>query len=81
MHRAYTSLRRFVARRGWEKNNRNTVRMPDTEPGEVAEMDFGRLGMLWDPESGRKRLAWVMVIVLSYSRHCFVWPMFRQQLS
>jgi hypothetical protein len=22
-----------------------------------------------------------MVIVLSYSRHCFVWPMFRQQLS
>ncbi len=78
---AYTSLRRFVARRGWGKNNQSTVRMPDTEPGEVAEMDFGRLGMLWDPENGRKRLAWVMVIVLSYSRHCFVWPMFRQQLS
>jgi hypothetical protein len=78
---AYTSLRRFVARRGWGKNNQSTVRMPDTEPGEVAEMDFGRLGMLWDPESGRKILAWVMVIVLSYSRHCFVWPMFRQQLS
>lgn len=78
---AYTSLRRFIARRGWGKNNQSTVRMPDTKPGEVAEMDFGRLGMLWDPESGRKRLAWVMVIVLSYSRHCFVWPMFRQQLS
>jgi transposase len=77
----YTSLRRFVARRGWSKNNQNTVRMPDTEPGEVAEMDFGRLGMLWDPDSGRKRLVWFMVIVLSYSRHCFVWPMFRQQLS
>jgi transposase len=76
----YTSLRRFVARRGWSKNSQNTVRMPDTEPGEVAEMDFGRLGMLWDPESGRKRLAWVLVIVLCYSRHCFVWPMFRQQL-
>ncbi|MEI6186536.1 MAG: IS21 family transposase [Dehalococcoidia bacterium] len=77
----YTSLRRFVARRGWGHNNQCTVRMPDTEPGEVAEMDFGRLGMLWDPESERKRLAWAMVIVLSYSRHCFVWPMFRQQLS
>src|SRR5450756_2051788 len=34
-----------------------------------------------DPDSGRKRLVWFMVIVLSYSRHCFVWPMFRQQLS
>jgi hypothetical protein len=78
---AYTSLRRFVARKGWGQNNQSTVRMPDTEPGEMAEMDFGRLGMLWDPESERKRLAWAMVIVLSYSRHCFVWPMFRQQLS
>jgi len=78
---AYTSLRRFVARRGWRENNRYTVRMADTAPGEVAEMDFGRLGYMWDPESGRKRLVWVMVIVLGYSRHSFVWPLFRQQLA
>jgi len=78
---AYTSLRRFVARRGWGKNNRNTVRLADTEPGEVAEMDFGRLGYVWDPDSGRKRLVWVMVIVLAYSRHSFVWPLFHQQMA
>ena len=77
----YNSLRRFVRRRGWSKSNRTTVRMPDTEPGDVAEMDFGRLGMVWDAESGRRRLVWVMVIVLAYSRHTFVWPLFRQQLS
>jgi len=77
----YTSLRRFIARRGWGKHSRDTVRLADTEPGEVAEMDFGRLGMVWDPDSGRKRLAWMMVIVLSYSRHSFVWPMFQQQLA
>ncbi len=78
---AYTSLRRFIARRGWGKNNRTTVRLADTEPGEVAEMDFGRLGMVWDSDSGRKRLVWVMVIVLAYSRHSFVWPLFRQQMA
>jgi transposase len=78
---AYTSLRRFIARRGWGENNRDTVRLADTAPGEVAEMDFGRLGMVWDPDSGRKRLVWVMVIVLAYSRHSFVWPLFRQQLA
>ena len=44
-------------------------------------MDFGRLGMAWDPESGRRRLVWAMVIVLAYSRHSFVWPLFRQQLA
>jgi transposase len=78
---AYTSLRRFIARRGWSRNSQGTVRLPDTAPGEVAEMDFGRLGMIWDPDSGRKRLAWVMIIVLAYSRHSFVWPLFRQQLA
>jgi len=78
---AYTSLRRFIARRGWGKNSRDTVRLADTGPGEVAEMDFGRLEMVWDPDSGRKRLVWVMVIVLAYSRHSFVWPLFRQQLA
>ena len=78
---SYTSLRRFISRRGWDKNSGATVRMADTAPGEVAEMDFGRLGMLWDPESGRRRLVWALVIVLAYSRHCFVWPLFRQQLA
>jgi len=78
---AYTSLRRFIGRRGWGKNNRDTVRMADTEPGEMAEMDFGRLGYVWDSDSGRRRLVWCMVVVLAYSRHSFVWPLFRQQLA
>jgi transposase len=78
---AYTSLRRFIARRGWGKSSRTTVRLADTEPGQVSEMDFGRLGMVWDPDTGRRRLVWAMVIVLAYSRHCFVWPLFRQQLT
>jgi hypothetical protein len=55
--------------------------MADTMPGEVAEADFGRLGMIWDPESGRRRLTWGMLIVLSYSRHSFLWPLFSQQLG
>ncbi|MDP2937439.1 MAG: IS21 family transposase [Chloroflexota bacterium] len=78
---AYTSLRRFIAKRGWGKNSHVTVRLADTPPGEVAEMDFGRLGMVWDPDSGRRRLVWALVVVLAYSRHCFVWPLFRQQLA
>ncbi len=79
---SYNSLRRFVARRGWSrKNSHTTVRMADTKPGEVAEMDFGRLGLMLDPETGRRRVVWALVIVLGYSRHSFVWPMFQQQLG
>ena len=45
---SYTSLRRFVARQGLSRNKRSTVRVSDTAPGEAAEMDFGRLGLIWD---------------------------------
>jgi len=78
----YMSLRRFVLRKGWlGKSSQTTVRMADTEPGEVAEADFGRLGLVWDPQSGRKRQAWGMLTVLGYSRHSFLWPVFGQQLG
>src|SRR3972149_2979482 len=79
---AYMSLRRFVIRKGWlGKSTRTTVRMADTDPGEVAEADFGRLGLMWDQQSGRRRQAWGMVTVLGYSRHEFLWPLFSQQLA
>ena len=77
----YSSLRRFVIRNGWGRSNRTTARMEDTEPGQVAEMDFGRLGVMWDNQSGRKRLALGMVVTLAYSRHHFLWPLFGQTLD
>jgi len=76
----YSSLRRFVIRNGWGRSPRATVRMEDTEPGQMAEMDFGRLGVMLDNQSGRKRLALGMVVTLAYSRHHFLWPLFGQTL-
>jgi len=78
---AYSSLYRFVIRNGWGRSARATVRMEDTEPGQMAEMDFGRLGLMLDHESGRKRLALGMVVTLGYSRHHFLWPLFGQTLA
>ena len=78
---AYSSLHRFVARRNWRGRSRSTVRMEDTPPGEVAELDFGRLGLIQDPETGRRRTAWALIVVLAHSRHSFVWPTFSQKLE
>ena len=55
--------------------------MTQSAPGEVAEMDFGRLGLIWDPTTGRRRVVWALIILLSYSRHSFVWPTFSQKLA
>ena len=46
---SYSSLRRFIVKRNWGSRSVRTVRMADTAPGEVAEVDFGRLGMITDP--------------------------------
>ncbi len=78
---SYASLLRFVDRRNWRRRSRVTVRMEDTAPGEVAEVDFGRLGLIYDPDSGRRRTVWALIVVLGYSRHCFLWPTFSQKLE
>ncbi|MBK8943146.1 MAG: transposase family protein [Polyangiaceae bacterium] len=36
------------------------------------------MGLMLDPETGRKRRLWVLVVTLSFSRLQFVWPTFRQ---
>ena len=75
------SLRRFILRRNWLRRNPRMVRMDESPPGEVAEMDFGRLGYIHDPDSGRRRTVWALMVVLVYSRHCFLWPTHSQRLD
>ena len=78
---SYASLQRFVARRRWRRPRRLTVRMEDTPPGEVAEMDFGRLGLVHDPKTGRRRAVYALLVVLGYSRHSFLWATHSQKLE
>ena len=78
---SYTSLRRFLQRRNWRRRSIRTVRMENTPPGEVAELDFGRLGYIQDQESGRRRAVWALLVVLAHSRHSFLWPTFGQTLE
>jgi transposase len=69
----YSSLHRFAVKHcGFSERGRVTVRMAGCEPGELAEVDFGRLGLVPHPESGRRRTLWAMPVVLGYSRHEYV---------
>lgn len=51
----------------------------ETAPGDVAQVDFGYAGHLWDPDSKALRRAWVFVMVLGYSRHLFAQVVFDQK--
>jgi transposase len=55
-----------------------TVRVADGEPGDELQVDFGRLGFLVDPATGRRRTVHGLIFTACYSRHCFVWLTHRQ---
>ncbi len=50
---------------------------PPVDPGDEAQVDYGYLGAWVDPATGRRRRVWAFSMVLSYSRHLFVWPTLR----
>jgi hypothetical protein len=55
--------------------------MAECEPGELAEIDFGRLGLVADPERGGRRVAWALVVILVHSRHQYVHITFSQKIA
>ena len=50
----------------------------ETPPGEIAQVDFGYAGMVFDPKTRTKRRAWLFVMVLGCSRHMFCRVVFDQ---
>jgi len=56
----------------------STVRVADGEPGGECQVDFGRMGLIADPDSGKQRVCQALIFTAAYSRHCFVWLSFTQ---
>lgn len=81
VHVSYMALYRFVLDHGWLPQHGGTVRMAATKPGEVAEVDFGYLGRIAEPDTGRLRKAWAFVVVLVFSRHMHVTITFKQDIG
>ena len=63
---SYSSLRRFCDRKGLRtKRNQSTVRIQDPDPGQVVELDFGKLGTIFDRDAGRQRTVHALVLVMA----------------
>jgi hypothetical protein len=59
----------------------STVRVADGEPGDELQVDFGRLGRICDPDTGKQRNLWALVFTPVVSRFSFVWLTHRQTLD
>lgn len=69
---SYSSLHRFAMRECGFGGQASTVRMADVAAGELAEVDFGRLGLIYDPKAERRRVCHALIVTLVHSRHQYV---------
>jgi transposase len=78
---SYAALYRFARKFcGLARTAAIAVRRRESEPGEVAEVDFGRLGLFQELGSNRPRLLWAFIMTLNHSRLTCIVPTFGQDL-
>lgn len=75
---SYSAVRRYVAQ--LRPAEPEVVLRVHTAPGEEAQVDFGSVGQLYDPDSGQVRRAYVFVATLCYSRHQYAELVFDQKM-
>ncbi|MCP4543374.1 MAG: IS21 family transposase, partial [Chloroflexi bacterium] len=75
---SYSSVRRYVHK--LRPAEPKVVVRVHTAPGEETQVDFGSVGQLYDPNSGRARRAYVFVATLCYSRHQYAELVFDQKV-
>lgn len=73
------SLRRYL-KRHFPASSQTTVHL-DVSPGSQVQVDFGYVGLMKDPQSGKLRKAQAFIMTLSYSRHRFVRFVFREDVK
>lgn len=75
---SYSAVRRYV--RHLEPEAVEAYIRVHTAPGEEMQVDFGAVGQLFDPASGRIRTAYAFVATLCYSRHQYTELVFDQKV-
>jgi len=78
-----SSVKRFCARIRKEKGiSADDVAIPvETLPGQVAQVDFGYVGRIYDRATGRSRKAWIFIMTLGFSRRMFACLTFDQKVE
>jgi transposase len=77
----YRTLHRFCVECCGFGRSTATVRVADGDPGVECQIDFARMGLIDDPETGRRRVAQALIFTAVYSRHTFVWLTYSQTLA
>lgn len=67
---SYSSLKRVA--RQWNPPTRGATWRHETPPGLQTQIDYGKMGLLYDPAAGRNRVVYAFIATLSWSRYKYV---------
>ena len=75
---SYSSFKRFIHENGIvHKKSEITCRF-EAEPGEQVQIDYGKMGLIYDPLAKKNRTVYAFIGTLGYSRHKFIEFVFSQ---
>ena len=77
----YRTVHRYAEQRCGLRATRTTVRVLDGDPGVECQVDFARMGLITDVETGQRRAVHALIFTAVYSRHMFVYLTHSQTLT
>ncbi len=69
----YRTLHRFAVERCGFGRRQSTVRVADGDPGAECQVDFGRLGVVHDPATGRRRAVHALIFTAGFGPSPLPW--------
>ncbi len=75
---SYSSFKRYVRFHKLKVPRYTSTCRIETPPGQEVQIDYGEVGLFFDPETGRRRKLYAFIGTLGFSRHKFVDLVFSQ---
>ena len=75
---SYSSFKRFVRKNNLAVSPQNVTCRIEVEAGQEIQIDYAKVGLLYDPLSGKKKTVYAFIATLSHSRHKFVEFVYKQ---
>lgn len=78
IHVSYSTFKRFIKDENLLVKNKRTIIRIELPPGREAQIDYGKVGRLYDPLSKRNRDVYAYAATLAYSRLPFIQFVYKQ---
>lgn len=75
---SYSSFKRWMRQQAISPSQKKSTCRIEVEAGQEVQIDYAKMGLLFDPLTGKRRTVYAFIATLSHSRYKFVQFVFKQ---